>query len=79
MSVTSIAASYASSAGSATGLSAEQNSIINQAKNAGVDSKQIAGMVMQCQMDNLKNMNDMMSNLLKKLGEMAQTIISNIR
>lgn len=60
-------------------LSAEQKSIINEAKAGGADSKTIAAMTAQAKMDNLTQANQLFSNLFKKMGESASAVIANIR
>ncbi len=63
----------------ANGLSSSQKAIIDEAKKGGVDEKQLAQMTAQMKMDNLSSMTQMMSNLLKKLGETSAAVIGNIR
>jgi hypothetical protein len=60
------------------GLAPQQSEMLQQAKSAGVDDKQLAMMELQAKMDNMKTMNDLFSNLIKKMGEMSDKIVNNI-
>jgi hypothetical protein len=66
-------------AATAPGLSKQQQGMIDQLKASGADDKQIAQMQVQMQMDNMKQMMEMFSNIAKTMAGISSTIVGNIR
>jgi hypothetical protein len=61
------------------GLSSFQNGLLAKAKASGMEEKQIAQMEIQMQMENMKQLAEMFSNLSKSMAGIGNTITGNMR
>lgn len=62
-----------------SGLSTQQNKILDDLKKGGADDTALAQMKAQMQMQNLQNLMQFMSNIARIMGDIQKGIIQNIR
>ncbi len=77
--VNTLGVGFANMNNSKDGVTASQQSLIDKARADGVPPEQIAMQIMNLKMQNMSDMAQAFSNLLKKLGEINQSIVANMR
>jgi len=65
--------------GGIKGLTSEQTQQLQKLKDAGAGDAQVTMQALQMSMENMSQLNNMISNMMKKLSEMADTAIRNMR